>query len=197
MTIINQSIQQAQDEKTPSETLAKLARVEDRLIRQYVASNPNTCVKTLKKLALEFPNLVMANPVLDLLILESNSITKIKTAIAKSSNVSEEVLNRLKDDSEPCVRYAVARNPKTPSDTLNYLKGDSNVFVRRAAALSPNPVTHASKLRHHDMLMLVKAQMFRSSIARSLDLPDWIIDYVEEDPAEVIPLMEVLQFNFN
>ena len=38
--------QQAQNENTAPEILAKLANSEDKVIRKYVASNPNTSVET-------------------------------------------------------------------------------------------------------------------------------------------------------
>ncbi|MGD1920712.1 MAG: hypothetical protein ACFCAD_18610 [Pleurocapsa sp.] len=64
---------QARDEDSSPENLAKLAENEHYQIRQYVASNPNTPLDVLEKLAREFPAEIMANSILELLLLENPS----------------------------------------------------------------------------------------------------------------------------
>lgn len=166
---IEQIRQKAQNENTSSEILAELAQIEDSLTRKYVASNPNTPVEILQKLASEFPEEIMANPILDLLILESpQSITAIKMAIAQSphtprriydvmvdfvskmrqaqnENTPPKILAQLanKDESIP-IRKAVARNSSTSKKTLDYLEKDEWHVLTEVAK---NPNTSINALR--------------------------------------------------
>lgn len=69
MTIKNRK--QAQSKNTPSEILMQLASSNIAIVRQYVASNPNTPLERLeteilKKLAQEFPRQIVANPIFDI-----------------------------------------------------------------------------------------------------------------------------------
>ena len=68
---IQQARQLAQDETTAPEILAELARHEDSLTRQYVAANPNTPTEILLSICKEFPNEVINNSVIPLLLLEN------------------------------------------------------------------------------------------------------------------------------
>ena len=86
---------QAQDETTAPDILTQLASSEDKLIRQYVASNPNTPIKTLAKLGEEFPDEIVANPIFDLLFLENPESQFISVSLARSSTTSIERLEKL------------------------------------------------------------------------------------------------------
>ena len=67
--------QQAKDETTAAEILLDLvARSDDYLTRQYVAANPNTPTEVLLYISLEFPQEVMDNPVVPLLLLENTNL---------------------------------------------------------------------------------------------------------------------------
>ena len=66
-----EDIKQAQNENTSSKILTQLASNKSRVVRQYVASNPNTHINVLRKLVEEFPKEVIANSIFDLLILEN------------------------------------------------------------------------------------------------------------------------------
>lgn len=136
---IEQIRSQAQGENTPSKILAELANNKDLLTRQYVASNPNTPIEILQKLASEFPEEIMANPILDLLILESpQSITAIKMAIAKSPHTSRRMLDDLKSSKDKLVREAIAKNPHTSKNTLHYLWNNEDAYVLLHIIENPN-----------------------------------------------------------
>jgi|GEM_PF-3897944 len=75
---IEKAKQLAQDETTPPEILAELAKHDDKLTRQYVAGNPNTPVETLLRVCFEFPNEVTSNPIIPLLLLEDYKILTCK-----------------------------------------------------------------------------------------------------------------------
>ena len=68
---IQQARQLAQDEITAPEILTELGTHDDYLTRQYVAANPNTPAEILLSICWEFPNEVMKNPVIPLLLLEN------------------------------------------------------------------------------------------------------------------------------
>ena len=68
---IEQQRQEAQDETTSPERLRKLAISQDSFIRKYVAENPNTPTETLLNLSNEFPQQVLNNPVIPLLLIEN------------------------------------------------------------------------------------------------------------------------------
>ncbi|MEM8676577.1 MAG: hypothetical protein AAGF83_22340 [Cyanobacteria bacterium P01_G01_bin.67] len=75
---IEQERQLAKDETTPPDTLANLANSEDIQTRKYFASNPNTPVKILLKICFEFPQEVIENPIIPLLILENSDLSTCK-----------------------------------------------------------------------------------------------------------------------
>lgn len=61
----------AEDETTAPGVLAQLAKSQDYYTRKYVAANPNTPPEILLSICREFPDEVMNNPVIPLLILEN------------------------------------------------------------------------------------------------------------------------------
>ena len=77
---IEQARQLAQDETTAPDKLMELARHNDYSTRQYVASNPNTPADILLSICWEFPNEVMNNPVVPLLLLEDPYIFTCKAS---------------------------------------------------------------------------------------------------------------------
>ena len=74
---------QAQNKKTPAELLEQLADSEDKLTRQYIASNPNTPLKTLNQLCKEFPDQVFSNPALDIVTTDKFQKMPINLMIEK------------------------------------------------------------------------------------------------------------------
>lgn len=112
---------QAKDETTAPDVLTELSISEDKLTRQYVASNPNTPIETLAMLSKEFPDEIVDNPIFDLLLLEDPESIFIKIYLARSSKTPPETLERLINDREIKVRAAVAENPYTTVDILEKL----------------------------------------------------------------------------
>ena len=64
--------------KSSQNTLKELAKYDDCLTRQYVAGNPNTSAEILLNICFEFPNEVINNPVIPLLLLEDPHILTCK-----------------------------------------------------------------------------------------------------------------------
>ncbi|MEM8676578.1 MAG: hypothetical protein AAGF83_22345 [Cyanobacteria bacterium P01_G01_bin.67] len=78
---IKQERKLAKDETTSSEILANLAKSEDIQTRKYVANNPNTPIEILLKICFEFPQEVIENPIITLLILENPDSLTCKTPL--------------------------------------------------------------------------------------------------------------------
>lgn len=173
--------QQAQDEKTSPEILSKLAINKERLIRQDVASNPNTPVEILAKLAMEFPQEIMANPILDLLMLDDLSqLLTLKTEVAKSPNTPESILDRLKDDCDDGVRLAVAENINAPERILNHFCNSSNLntLLNIAKNISASE-SILDRLKNHSF------RQVRVAVAQNPNTPEKILDCLKSNSRKV------------
>lgn len=101
------------------EILKHLANISDRLTRQSVAANPNTPIPILQQLATEFPEQVLANPILPLLFIEN-------------SNILEEIF------PESYLEQIVL-DPETPREILGMLVHNNNNYpIQEAAQMHVN-----------------------------------------------------------
>ena len=136
--------QQAQDENTAPEILAKLATSKDKLTRQYVAGNPNTPSETLLSLGAEFPRELLNNPIFDLLLLENpNLISEIPIttlrSLIKQDNVPESfIVECAERESDEETLLGMTMNPKTSRNVLNKLIQSKFPEVAEAAKLHIN-----------------------------------------------------------
>ena len=71
---IEQQRQEAQDETTSPKRLRELAFSDDSSTRRSVANNPNTPTETLLSLSDEFPQEVLNNDVIFLILMENSSL---------------------------------------------------------------------------------------------------------------------------
>lgn len=67
-------------------------------------------------------------------LIEIDSDSDVKEALASNANVSGNILKKLAHDQEVFVRVSVALNPYTDSETLSDLSKDPDSNVRIAAA---------------------------------------------------------------
>lgn len=111
----------AKDEDTKSDLLILLSKDNDVNIRQAVAGNPNTSVEVLEELSKEFPEIVAANPVFDLLLLENPDSKFIKFVQARSSTTSTERLAKLVKDKNGHIGNNAIANPNTTLEILEKL----------------------------------------------------------------------------
>ena len=128
---------QAQDKTTPPSVLSKLANNEDRLVRQYVASNPNTPLKSLEKLGTEFPHEVVDNAKTSAEILKqllANNRAKKRSPILYQKilnhpNSSEEIIyavvSRCSDNS---VRESALDCAKTSAKSLKAIALERDII---------------------------------------------------------------------
>ncbi len=138
---IEQERQQAQDENTATEILAKLATSEDKLTRQCVASNPNTSIEILQKLGSEFPDEITVNPIFDLLLLENPENKFVLLCLARSSTTSEKKLSELANHKDTEILIAVAHNPNVTVSILKSLAIQRNQHIDVLEAIVKNSRT--------------------------------------------------------
>lgn len=110
--------QLACDPATSPVLLRKLAGSSDGILRQCVASNSNTPIDALQKLGAEFPEQVLANPIIPLLFLENHKIL--------DELLPETILKN------------VAIDVDTPTEILGMLVHSAKVPIQEAARLHVN-----------------------------------------------------------
>ena len=97
---------------TPPELLKELAKHESKVVRKAVTSNPNTPTETLLKLGERFPQELLDNPILELLVLEDLKFLE---------KIPEHTLNTL------------IQQPKVPKFLLDYAVNHQNMYIRETA----------------------------------------------------------------
>lgn len=134
--------QEAVSFTTRPERLQKLATLyfQDQEILKAIATNPNTPPKLLLKLGAKFPQVLLNNPMFDLLLLENpNLISELNIVILKNmlklKPIPEFILEgaaRHKD------RIKLANDHNTPLIILEILAKDSDTQVRSNVAVNKN-----------------------------------------------------------
>ena len=151
---------QAQNKKTPAELLEQLADSEDKLTRQYIASNPNTPLKTLNQLCKEFPDQVFSNPALDIVTTDKFQKMPINLMIEKEKYLGvPEAIFATDVGHEDAVVWSQALEPTldnhrkqaqyktTPPSVLSKLAKNEDRLVRQYVASNPNtPLKSLEKL---------------------------------------------------
>jgi Leucine rich repeat variant len=108
----------ASADDTSTEALQKLSKDPDSEVRKAVASNPNTPIEILEKLGEEFPEIVIINPIFNLLLLEKPDSRFVRLSLARSSTTSVEILVRLAETEDIDILQAIAVNVNAPEDTV-------------------------------------------------------------------------------
>ncbi|MEM7717192.1 MAG: hypothetical protein AAF349_27195 [Cyanobacteria bacterium P01_A01_bin.68] len=130
----------------PALILEKLASFDDNFLNGFIAQNPNTSGETLSKLADKSTDIwtlerVAQNPntpqkIIDRLK-ESDSY-KIRTSIAKNTQISETIALFLVKDSSRKVRKNLATNPNISLKILEILANDRSSYVHVGVAKNIN-----------------------------------------------------------
>ena len=125
---------------TPSKLLTKLSHSSDRSTRSKVTANTNTPTADYVRLGQQFPKEFLANPVLDLLLLENPGLLSelpaaLLTRIAKTESCPETFLVWASSHSVEKVQLAVAMNAKAPTAALDTLQ--ASVFKKVRTSLLP------------------------------------------------------------
>jgi hypothetical protein len=179
----------------PPELLEKLSRRRDIVIRQNVASNPNTSTEVLFKLGKKFPEQFLKNPIFPLLLLENPNFLNnaplstleslleytsqppeknIETANCKVS-IPELCLQQLAEHEDIVIRYCIAKYPNTPIYLLEQLAKD-DTYVRKHVALNPSTPIYLLEELARDVDTLI-----RQSVARNSNAPIYVLENLADD----------------
>ncbi|MEM7595366.1 MAG: hypothetical protein AAF383_28365 [Cyanobacteria bacterium P01_A01_bin.83] len=127
-----QTWRQAEDENTSPEILAKLAKSRKKNIRCCVAGNLNTPVGILEKLGEKFPDVVVANPIFSLLLLENPESKFVLVSLARASTTSREKLANNPHVSNAVIKQLNILNKNQQSSV--YVKTISKINLARKKA---------------------------------------------------------------
>ncbi|XGB38675.1 MAG: hypothetical protein LVT47_10160 [Cyanobacteria bacterium LVE1205-1] len=133
----------AKNSTTPPDILKTLGESDDKATRQSIAGNPNSPTDTLTRLATQFPEEVIQNPVFDLLLLENpNLLSEIPLAslrsLLKRQSIPIAFLSWAAKHEDVGVQLAVVLNPLTPAKAVKGLVMSPYPNVRAAAKLHIN-----------------------------------------------------------
>ena len=133
----------AEDVSTDQEILHKLAQSSDKATREAVAANPNAPTDVLLKLAAEFPQQLLNNPIFSFLLLENpNLVAEIPLpslrSLLKLENVPLFILEQAADKADVEVQLALTMNIQTSKEVLSRLTQSRDSQVLEAARLHVN-----------------------------------------------------------
>lgn len=145
----------AKNPSTPPELLGELSKSQDAKTRQHVAGNPNTPIDLLWELGVEFPQQLVNNPILCLLLLENpNLIDTIPQKTLCSIFTLETVPVYFRELAlnypKPWMRQRIAQNYKTHVSILELLAKDSDRTVRHHIAKHPKTPVSLMELLARD-----------------------------------------------
>lgn len=147
----------ARNPSTNPNLLRKLGLSEDRDIRERVATNPNTPIEVLLELGIQFPEQVLSNPVLLLLLLENlnlieqmPSATLIRIKIALHPKTPVHILEQLAQDENYSVREAVIENPNLPKSVLEQVLLQDNKIKYLQLKPEGLPIVLTKYTKNHD-----------------------------------------------
>jgi hypothetical protein len=144
------TVQIASDPHTNPQLLRKIATEPDGELRRLVAGNPNTPTDILWQLGIDFPEVILNNPIFELLQVEHlQLVAEIPHATLMSllqcERVPKSFMEYAVDRQDYSLWLAVAYNPHTPSGLLENLARKSRSQDReliRAVAAHPNTPPH-------------------------------------------------------
>jgi hypothetical protein len=127
----------------PPELLATLSHSSDKATRAKVTANANTPAADYLRMGQQFPKEFIANPLLDLLLLENPALlgelpTALLVQISKKPECPDGFLVWAASHPEEKVQLAVAMNPKAPSEALDCLRKSRRAKLRESVGGSRN-----------------------------------------------------------
>ncbi|MCL6526889.1 MAG: hypothetical protein K6T57_08390 [Thermaceae bacterium] len=133
------TLREAQDPRCKPERLRRLASLTEE-VRRAVAANPNTPAEVLVRLAVRYPQEVLQNPVLDLLLLVNpNWLAEIpafaRNRLLAQPSVPVGFLRWAAGNGDLAALQSLAQNPSTPPELLEPLLTSPLPGVAEAARL--------------------------------------------------------------
>lgn len=205
----------AANPNAPSKLLEKLSKFDDLEIRQNVTLNPNTATNILFKLGKDFPQELLNNPILTLLLLENpNFIENIPTdtfiELLLVANVPQVFMDWALQAPTS------AQNIKTPLSTLKYIvlcskkyetvcpeaiKALQAIKQRYPEKLTNFLVEYVEKLQFPSaarLFLLLHATAPSDFLSRHYRSLDWRERYaVAQNPNTPLNILEKLRFDAN
>lgn len=128
----------ARNPAAPEYVLKKLGSHSDATVRKWVTAHPSTPPSVLIKLATQFPEQLLENPVFDILLLENPDLLNQLPVGTRRSLVKREkcpviILEWLANDDDEAIHLALAMNPNTPWHVLQELAKSNSKKVANAA----------------------------------------------------------------
>lgn len=150
-------------DRTPVEVLEQLSKDFNSEVRQAVASNPNTPIVILEQLGKEFPEIIISNPIFNLLLLENPDSRLVRLSLARSSNTSKEMLARLAETRDRDIVRAIAENVNTPQETLARIASEETLACELAYQY-PNDIHADFQIMSSESILLAIAHNVTTSI---------------------------------
>lgn len=153
MQNIEQALIDATSPGTSVEVLIRLSSAEDERVRRAVAANPSLPLTQLWGLAREFPDIVLSNPILDLLyVADPNFVREVPeeamVRLVSSPEFPSELFARAAEHRSLNVRRAVMRRPEVGGELIE--KICRGYFLFEEAAEHPNtPPAYQLELARH------------------------------------------------
>lgn len=178
--------QEAQNPQTAPERLRALASQTSPEVRRAVAGNPNTPEDVLLWLAVHFPEEVLGNPVLDLLLLVNpNWLAEIpgyaRSRLLGHPKAPPHFLHWAARDGDYNALLSLLQNPAAPTELVEKLTDYMLPAVAEAArlhvALETSPLERALWWSDTDMDYLELRQMVLLGMA-----PEWIAPRIAREP---------------
>lgn len=157
-----------------------MADSDDILVRQHIAQNPNSTTETLLKLGNEFPELIIANPIFDLLLIENPESDFIKVSLFRSVATPINVLKKLIRKNYFLFRNIIEKHQLDPQilDRLTDINNQlSNLTL--CHSILRNPQTSAMTLEKIACSRFPKHRVVEALLVQHPNASDTIIRIVE------------------
>jgi len=171
------------EKETDPRVLAKLAKDNDKYVRQAVAENKNTSAETLALLARDNGKYIRQSVAANnntsaetLALLARDNDVSVREYVAENNNTSPATLALLAKDNDLNVRQNVAANNNTSAETLALLARDNDVSVREYVAKNHN--THSEIFA---LLAKDNYEIIRQSVAEHNNTSPEILDLLAKD----------------
>jgi len=179
-------LEEAKNPRTPPERLRVLASQASPEVRRAVAGNPNTPEEVLLRLAVHFPEEVLGNPVLELLLLVNPNWLAEIPAYARGRLLGHpqappHFLRWAVRDGDPQALLCLLQNPAAPAELVEKLTDHALPAVAEAArlhvALEASPLEQALWWSEVDLDYLELRQMVLLGMA-----PEWAAPRIAREP---------------
>lgn len=166
-----------------ADLLRKLAREQDKRVREFIASYPATPKQVLLELAhdeevsVRLELLRNTNISADLLgELATDKEKKVRSAVLSHPKTSVDTFRKLAEDKSRDIRRFIASSNRTPVDVLCKLAGDNSADVRERVVYNPNTPRQLLEELARD-----RSHLVRGAVAKNKRIPVSILRKLARD----------------